>query len=185
MLFGSSKPKNYFKVIVNLIWPRTGIKRAVKYNRYRFVRLSGSSYSIAAGFACGVAVSFTPLIGFHFVGAALFAWLIGGNVIASAIGTAIGNPWTFPLIWFWILNLGRWIIGDFPNLDADLEITNTSITSNVKEVLLPMMIGGLIMAPVTWLVSYYPTKYLIVSYRAARKMRLEKKKRKLTGKKQF
>ena len=35
-----------------------------------------ASYSIAAGFACGVAVLLTPLIGFHFVGAAFFAWLI-------------------------------------------------------------------------------------------------------------
>ncbi|MBL42221.1 MAG: hypothetical protein CMM49_06145 [Rhodospirillaceae bacterium] len=178
MLFGSRKPKNYFKVIINFFWPKTGIKRAVKYSRYRFIRLPGSSYSIAAGFACGVAVSFTPLIGFHFVGAAFFAWLIGGNLIASAIGTAIGNPWTFPLIWFWILNLGRWVIGDFSNnIDTDLEITNSSITNNVNEVLIPMLIGGLIMAPVTWFASYYPTKYLIVSYRAARKIRIDKKKK--------
>ena len=178
MLLGSRKRRNLFKVLINILWPRSGIKRAIKYSRYRFIRLPGSPYSIAAGFACGVAVSFTPLLGFHFVGAALFAWLIGGNVIASAIGTAVGNPWTFPLIWFWILNLGRWIIGDFSNLDSNVELTNTSITSNVKEILLPMLIGGLIMAPITWALSYYPTKYLIVSYRAARKISLEKKKKK-------
>ena len=129
MLLGRRKPRKFYKILFNFIWPRSGIRRAVIYSRYRFVRLSGSPYSIAAGFACGVAVSFTPLIGFHFVGAALLAWLIGGNVIASAIGTAIGNPWTFPVIWFWILNLGRWIIGDFSNLDANVELTNTSIIS--------------------------------------------------------
>ncbi len=177
MLLGSRKPRNFYRRILNLVWPKGGLKRSVKYSRYRFVRLSGSPYSIAAGFACGVAVSFTPLIGFHFVGAALLAWLIGGNVIASAIGTAIGNPWTFPLIWFWILNLGRWITGDYSNLHADLELTNTSIANNVKEILFPMMIGGLIMAPLTWLIAYYPTKYLIVSYRVARKMRLDKKRK--------
>ena len=65
----------------------------------RLKRLQGTPYSIATGFACGVAISFTPFIGFHMILAALTAWLIRGNIIASAIGTIVGNPWTFPFIW--------------------------------------------------------------------------------------
>ena len=45
---------------------------------HRIKRLPGTPQSIAAGVACGVAASFTPFIGLHFVLAALFAWLVGG-----------------------------------------------------------------------------------------------------------
>ena len=38
---------------------------------------------------------------------AAIAWLIGGNIVASALGTAIGNPLTFPFIWGATLELGR------------------------------------------------------------------------------
>lgn len=176
MLFRRRNKKNIVYLVSNYIWPRSGFRRAIKYTRLRVLRLQGSPYSVAAGFACGVAVSFTPLLGFHFVGAALLAWLIGGNFIASAIGTAIGNPWTFPLIWFWILKLGRWIIGYSENSILDVEITNTSIIGNFNDIFIPMMVGGMILGTASWFLSYYPMKYVIVSYRAARRMRLKRKK---------
>ena len=93
------------------VWPRMGWLRAGTYIRHRVARLPGSPYSIAAGLACGAAVSFTPFIGLHFVLAALIAWLIGGNLIASAIGTVVGNPWTFPFVWWGTLRLGELILG--------------------------------------------------------------------------
>ncbi|MFR8207121.1 MAG: DUF2062 domain-containing protein [Alphaproteobacteria bacterium] len=36
-------------------------------------------------------------MGFHLLLAALTAWIIRGNILASALGTAAGNPWTFRL----------------------------------------------------------------------------------------
>ena len=76
----------------------------------RVLRMPGSPYSLAAGFACGVAVSFTPLIGFHLVLAAVLAYLIRANVIASWAGTIFGNPWTFPFIFILLHKVGNYII---------------------------------------------------------------------------
>ncbi len=100
-----------FARIKDFVWPRIGFRRSVKYIRHRLVRLPGTPYTIAGGFACGAAVSFTPFIGFHFILGAICAWTTRSSIIASAIGTAVGNPWTFPFIWTFVYNLGTWMLG--------------------------------------------------------------------------
>ena len=52
------------------------------------MRLPGTPYDIAAGFACGAAISFTPFIGFHVVLGMVIARLIKANMVAALIGTA-------------------------------------------------------------------------------------------------
>ena len=103
--------------IREFVWPRIGFRRSVRYVRHRLVRLPGTPYTIAGGFACGAAVSFTPFIGFHFILGVICAWLTRSSIIASAIGTAIGNPWTFPFIWAFVYNLGSTMLGT-NNADA-------------------------------------------------------------------
>ena len=73
--------------------------RIISYYKLRLARLPDSNYAISSGFACGAMVSFTPLLGLHFVLAVVFAYLIRGNFIAALIGTVVGNPLTFPFIW--------------------------------------------------------------------------------------
>lgn len=175
MLFKPRKPRSLFYKARNVIWPRAGWGRSLSYMRHRVVRLPGSPESIAIGLACGIAVSFTPLMGFHFLVAALLAWLLGGNFLASALGTAFGNPWTFPFIWLWIYKLGTWIIGN--PLDVPDEFTIAAIRENILGLFVPMMVGGLPTAIAVWFASYYPLKYLIRSYRAARRLQLEHKAR--------
>ena len=51
-----------------------------------------SPYAIASGFACGSMVSFTPLLGLHFILAIVFAYIIRGNFVAALLGTIVGNP---------------------------------------------------------------------------------------------
>ena len=71
--------------------------------------MPASPYAIASGFACGAMVSFTPLIGLHFVLAIFLAYMIRGNFIAALIGTIVGNPITFPFIWGLIYKIGTYI----------------------------------------------------------------------------
>lgn len=51
-------------------------------------------------------MSFTPFIGFHFVLAAAVTMMMCSNLIASAVGTVVGNPITFPFIWIALLSRG-------------------------------------------------------------------------------
>ena len=111
MLFKPRKHRSILYRARNILWPRAGWGRTLSYLRHRVARLPGTPESIAIGLACGIAVSFTPLMGFHVLVAALLALVMGGNFLASALGTAFGNPWTFPLIWLWIYKLGTCILG--------------------------------------------------------------------------
>jgi uncharacterized protein (DUF2062 family) len=86
-------------------WPRRGFGRVFRYVILRLTRLKVTPHSAALGFAAGAAISCTPLLGLHFVIALAIAFLTGGSMIAAMLGTAFGNPLTFPLLFaasYWI-----------------------------------------------------------------------------------
>jgi len=63
----------------------------------------------------GVATSFTPFFGLHFIVAALLARLMRGNILAALMGTFFGNPLTYvPIAWA-SLTTGHWILGTRPD----------------------------------------------------------------------
>ncbi len=142
------------------------------YNKYskkiliNLKKLHGTPYSIAAGFACGVAISFTPFVGFHIILAAATSWLIRGNIISSAIGTLIGNPWTFPFIWISVLYTGQFFLGlegnnniDFLHTfkiatDSLLNLNFKNFGKDVWPIIFPMMIGCIPYYIISWLSSY-------------------------------
>jgi len=174
----------------DFLWPSLGWKRSTAYLFHRVARLPGSSYSIAAGFACGAAISFTPFVGLHFIFGGLCAWAMRANIIASAIGTAVGNPWTFPFIWAWIYNLGLWMgaggqeVGvdtlDFSaifsaSMDALLDFDLVFLMDTAGPVLWPMFIGGLPSFAAVWVIFYFPLRPLIEAYQQRRKERRMKK----------
>ena len=150
--------------VLEIIWPRMGWRRAGRYYVFRIKRLPGTPYTIANGFALGAAVSFTPFIGLHFVIAGIIAWALRANLLASAIGTAVGNPWTFPGIWFGVLWLGSKILGrDMPDISfTDLSLT--MIFDQFDAIAMPMIIGGIPAGAVAWVVFYIPIRRAIANY---------------------
>ena len=152
-------------------------------------RLPGSPYYVAAGFACGAAISFTPFVGTHLVLGCLLAWILRSSMLASAVGTFVGNPWTFPFIWIWIYKLGHWII-DKPGLkaehldftrffghivDAALSLDMVYLFKTAWPVLWPMVVGGIPSAIVAWFISYFLLKPMVAAYQHRRLMRRMKK----------
>ena len=176
-MFRRRNPLPVYHRVWSVVWPKAGWRRASRYMAHRVRRLPGTPYRIAAGVASGAAVSFTPFIGLHFVAAALLALLLRGNVVASAIGTAVGNPWTFPFIWTWIYTLGQWLMGadaasDFPaTLDLDY------IFERPLAVLWPMTLGALPTAVVVWIVIFWPVRGAVAEYQHVRHLRIRRKVR--------
>lgn len=111
MRFKSRHKKTWPALAREWVWPKSGWIRWSLYFWRRVWRLTDSPHTIAIGFVAGSVASFTPFIGFHFVVGFFFAWLVRGNLLASAIGTSVGNPLTFPFIWFATFNVGNWILG--------------------------------------------------------------------------
>lgn len=178
MLFRRGNPLPLHRRLAGFVWPRGGVGRSLRYVGHRLARLPGTPHRIAAGFAAGAAISFTPLVGFHFLGGALLALLLRGNLLASAIGTAVGNPWTFPFIWAWIYGLGRWILGQagqMESLPGGFSITH--IFDNFWGIFLPMMVGGVPTAIVVWFAVYFPVRRVVAGYQAARRRRMARRGR--------
>jgi len=172
--------------ILNFFWPSIGWGRSVRYLLYRLSRLPGTPYSIAGGFACGAAISFSPFVGLHFILGAIWAWVMRANILASVIGTAVGNPWTFPFIWVWIFQSGRWLgVGSDDTDIADLNfsalfgnITEASLNGDFDQmleiaspVLFPMLIGCIPSIIVVWIIFYFPLKKLVERYQLRRMRR--------------
>ncbi len=151
----------YYKNLVSKV------NRIISYYKLRLARLPASNYAISSGFACGAMVSFTPLLGFHFVLAVVFAYLIRGNFIAALIGTVIGNPITFPFIWGLIYKVGTYVT----NIKLEKithEINFDMIVNQTYEIFFPMLVGGIITAPLVWIISYYVIYSSIASFKKRR-----------------
>jgi uncharacterized protein len=166
------------------VWPRAGWRRSSRYVAHRIGRLRASPHAVAAGVAAGVAVSFLPLNGAHFVLAAALALATRGSVVASAIGTAAGNPWTFPAIWVGSYELGLWILGDagsMPRLGVGAfvhlfgNLVRSALTADVDLFMqavwpfwMPMMVGGVPLGALAGAISYVAIRRLVERVRARR-----------------
>ena len=141
-------------------------------------KMKASNYEIAAGVACGVAISFTPFVGFHLLLAAITALLLRASVTASALGTLVGNPWTFPFIWAAVLYTGEAMQGldnhragvDFSSLFHNVYITLkhldfAAFMQDFWPIFYAMMIGSIPFYLLFWIISYIVTEHLLKKYR--------------------
>ncbi|MEM0899718.1 MAG: DUF2062 domain-containing protein [Pseudomonadota bacterium] len=133
-----------FEKLKRTIWPRKSHARSAKYMTKRVLRIKATPYAIAMGVAAGCFASFTPFLGLHFIIALVIAYILRGSLLASALGTAVGNPLTFPAIWACTLGLGNTIMGD-PKARSDGFVTafmDQGVLAVWEPFLKPMVIGG-------------------------------------------
>ena len=153
--------RNKLKSLKNLF--SINLKRASLFYFLKLIRVKDSKDKLAIGFACGSMVSFSPFIGFHFLLAVIFAYILRGNIIASLIGTFVGNPFTFPFIWIFIYKIGNIFFNNDQNFS--LELTFQSLFDQGYDILIPMMIGSLIVSIPIWFISYFTVKFLMTSFK--------------------
>lgn len=112
MLFKRRDKLKPHQKVRNFFAPSKGLRRGFKYIWQRISRIKATPYAIAFGVAAGSFASCTPFFGFHFIIAAVIAYAFKGNLVASALGTFVGNPLTFPI--FWVINsrIGGFVLGN-------------------------------------------------------------------------
>lgn len=182
MLFRRRRPEGFFDRLRTALWPRRSFGRSFQYFIKRVLRLTATPHAIAAGVAAGVFASWTPLLGFHFILAFAISYLLAGNMVAAALGTAFGNPLSFPFIWALTLKVGNMLIGietgahqKHVNLEALLR--HLDISQLWEPVLKPMLIGAIPPGVVSGIAFYILTYWAVRVFQARRKSRLAERAR--------
>lgn len=178
MLFKRRAEKPWTERVRDWVWPRKGWRRPGLYYVKRVLRLSGTPYAIAMGAAIGVAVSMTPLIGFHFFLTFAIAWAVGANFLAGAIATAVGNPLTFPFIWAATYELGHLLLNGRQH-EAPSRLPHEMLHRPLEQLLplvKPMMVGAVPIGLVGGIVTYLLVHKAVTTYQQARRHRLAKRR---------
>lgn len=184
-MFKRRKSLPILSKIKEAVWPSMGWLRFISYVRLRIIRLSDTTKTIAASLAIGAAISFSPIIGTHLIQAGLIAFILRLNVGAALLGTLIGNPWTFPFMWWAAISLGSAVFGVFglPAETALPEAMNFSVfwdltTHEPMRIVLPWLVGGYLLALVTWPIFYVVFYHMVKAGKLARKQALLRKAKK-------
>jgi uncharacterized protein len=133
------------------LWPRVSFRRSFKYVGKRLLRLKASPHSIGIGCAAGVFASITPLLGVQMALAALIAVVLRGSIVAAMLGTFVGNPISWPLIWGGTYALGCYMLG---NQGMATAAPLGGHTDPIWPILFPMLIGSLPIGLAVAAVSY-------------------------------
>ena len=179
MILKRRTPHTRRQKVREMLWPSMGWRRVVYYYRHRISRLPGTPYFIASGFATGIAISFTPFVGFHMMMAGVISWILGGSLVAMVMGTVLsGNPWTYPFIWIGTYKLGKMMLGQHGTRAASSALTHQFTFSDLldkpSELLLPMTLGSLPIALISWFISFYFVYHVVKRYKHARLKRIHK-----------
>lgn len=204
MVFKRRNKRSWVKATRDFIYPKGGFRRAAQYVLHRMRRLPDAPHRIARGVFAGVLITFTPLFGFHFFGAALIAWAMRGNILAALLATFVGNPITTPIIALSSLRMGHWLLGidaplSFLSVVASFTGAGAEIWENLvavftadptqwsslgyfwDKIFVPYLVGGLLIGTVVSLGFYYATIPVLNTYQKLRagKLRERVEKRRL------
>ncbi|MFN9790370.1 MAG: DUF2062 domain-containing protein [Holosporales bacterium] len=168
----------------DVITLRINIRRTLGYIRHRTLRIPGTPENIARGLAAGVAVSFTPFLGLHTPLAICTAWLVRGNIIASALSSAIGNPFTFYFIFWLVYHLGIIILGQ--NIETEsfstfisyaignpIELLTQNFAKYFDQFIFPILVGFIPAGAFFGLLTYSISLYTVSRYQTLRRTRIQ------------
>lgn len=194
--------------------PQTLAKKSSRLVRWRrnmratflkVARFRDHPNRITIGLCCGIFMSFSPFFGFHFIMSVILAYFLGGNLKASLIGTAAGNPITFPIIATSSIALGDWILGRSGEMvstpiaalkGAGSQLWNNfidllfgveaplqwgSILEVWDNVFLPYMLGGMVYGGIAAVGSFFVLRSAIEGFKAARRHRIKKSRKKVSA----
>jgi len=179
MLFRRRKPATFWERVRVYLWPRRSFSRSILYLVKRVLRLTATPHAIAAGVAAGVFTSWTPFLGFHILMALVITYLVAGNMVAAAIGTAFANPLTFPLIWTSSYEVGTFILHRGAMREEHIDLGrlfgHLKFAQLWDPVLKPMLVGSLPLGFVFAAAFYALTYWGVNAFRQRRRMRMEER----------
>lgn len=121
---------------------------------------------IALSFAFGVFWAFSPLIGIQTIGSFFTAWLLRLNRFIAIAGTYITNPLTTIPAFTVSIWLGAKVMGMEKILPVMnwKTITFMSFIKEMKQLILPFIVGTLLLGTLSAVISYFIVYQLVTRY---------------------
>ncbi len=110
MLFSRREGEPWVNRIRMMLWPRRNWSRSLRYAKLRLGRMQASPHAIGLGLAIGVFAAFQPILGFQMLLAGAAAWLLRASVGAALLGTFVGSPLTWPVMWLTSYHVGALLL---------------------------------------------------------------------------
>lgn len=143
------------------------VRKRIRTFYERCISLKGDPGSIAAALAIGVFVGVTPTIPFHTAIIVTIGLLFRMNITAAYLGSwLISNPVTIPLLYLSQYELGRILLGMEASRFWLTEYSLSAIAAMGWRILLPLLTGGIIMAPLIAVPAYFISRRMITAIRA-------------------
>jgi uncharacterized protein len=172
----------WWQHVSEMVWPSMGARAFGRWLLLKLLRAADDPHRVALGFAFGVWVSFTPWLGLHLALAWSLCWLAGGSYLAALMGSWVGNPWTYALMWWGGLQIGRAMldiqaVADERVMDGlTLGALWERFDQLFYDVLWPMSVGGVILGAVVGSLFYALIYVLVQHYYDAKRVRLLERK---------
>ena len=143
---------------------------------HKLVSLNDSPQRIALGFAVGVFLAFSPLLGLHTVLGLLIAFVFGLNRVAVLVGLFINNPWTLFPIYGLATYVGGLLVGFPPSVPIQALGFNAVLQTRFWVELAgewgfwkPLLLGSAILSCTTAVLSYLLTLLVVTRAKGAGK----------------
>jgi hypothetical protein len=142
------------------------IKNLLKSFYKKFITLKGDPGKIAMGMAIGIFIGVTPLVPFHTVLIICICYLSRQNITAAYLGSwIISNPLTMPFFYYGEYCLGKKLFG-LPSCHMVFnDYSFLTILQQGWKVCLPLISGGMMLAPFFAVPAYFLTYRLIIALR--------------------
>ncbi len=147
----------------------------------RFIKIRGEPHDIALGFALGIFIGMSPIIGLHMAMAIFFAALLKWNKISAAAGVWISNPVTAPVLYGGTFLAGAKLLRIGKMYNPEVHVYDVKSFSDLihmaPDAFWAMITGGVILGIPIALIGYF------FAYMAVKRYQ-ENFKRKLAGQKE-
>ncbi len=118
--------------------------------------MKDTPHKISMAFAVGIFIGMSPFFGIHTILGILVAYVFRLNRLATIVGVYITNPWTIIPIYTFSTWVGARCLGIqriLPDVDWK-HITFSGLLNDFSPLLMPFVLGTVIMATLSGIISY-------------------------------
>ena len=140
-------------------------KAAWKARLHKILSLDNHPGHIAAGFAVGVFISFTPFFGIHTPMAIIAAFLFRLNKLTCITGAWVNTPLTVVPVLIGSYRLGDFLLGGSDEPLVLKELTWSFALELLRQHGAPLLLGSSLIGFVVAVASYFGCYWLVVRFR--------------------